>query len=34
MKQKRLRDEDSVAFVRAYEAAVIETIRTELELHP
>jgi hypothetical protein len=34
MKQKRLRNEDSVAFVRAYEAAVIETIRTELELHP
>jgi hypothetical protein len=34
MKQKRLRDEDSVAFVRAYEAAVIEIVRRELELHP
>ncbi len=32
MKQKGLRDEDSVAFIRAYEDAVIETIRKELDL--
>lgn len=31
MKQRRLRDERSVAFIRAYEAAVIETVKTELD---
>jgi hypothetical protein len=32
MKRRGLRDEDSVDFVRGYEAAVIETIRRELDL--
>jgi hypothetical protein len=31
MKRHKLRDEKSVAFIRAYEAAVIETVRRELE---
>ena len=34
MKRHRLRDEKSVAFIRAYEAAVIEAVRRELELRP
>jgi hypothetical protein len=32
MKRKGLRDEKSVAFIRAYEAAVIETVQRELDL--
>jgi hypothetical protein len=34
MKRRGLRDEKSVAFIRAYEAAVIETIQRELDSHP
>ena len=34
MKRHGLRDEKSAAFIRAYEAAVIETVRRELELRP